>query len=133
MKLFAWKYYHANTCILHDTVINVHANIYMWEFNIWILIINKKKWRKKLLTYEVSTIKAENLLIGTPKSVKKIFDLLKKSNKPLKVNELQKLTNLTDRTIRLALNTLYNLNLVVKIPNLEDLRSHFLAISPGIA
>ena len=97
------------------------------------LIISKKIGEKKLLTYEVSTIKAENLLIGTPKSVKKIFDLLKKSNKPLKVNELQKLTNLTDRTIRLALNTLYNLNLVVKIPNLEDLRSHFLTISPGIA
>ena len=133
MKLFAWKYYHANTCILHDTFINVHANIYMWEFNNWMLIISKKIGEKKLLTYEVSTIKAENLLIGTPKSVKKIFDLLKKSNKPLKVNELQKLTNLTDRTIRLALNTLYNLNLVVKIPNLEDLRSHFLTISPGIA
>ena len=84
------------------------------------------------MTFEVSTIKADNLLIGTPKSVKKIFDLLRRSNKPLKVNELQELTNLTDRTIRLALNTLYNLNLVVKIPNLEDLRSHFLMISPKI-
>lgn len=85
------------------------------------------------MTYEVSTIKADNLLLGTPKSVRKIFDLLKKSNRPLKVNELQELTNLTDRTIRLALNTLYKLNLVVKVPNLEDLRSHFLMISPRIA
>jgi len=85
------------------------------------------------LTYEVSTIKADKLLLGTPKSVRKIFDLLKKSNRPLKVNELQELTNLTDRTIRLALNTLYKLNLVVKVPNLEDLRSHFLMISPRIA
>ena len=85
------------------------------------------------MTYEVSTIKADKLLLGTPKSVRKIFDLLKKSNRPLKVNELQELTNLTDRTIRLALNTLYKLNLVVKVPNLEDLRSHFLMISPRIA
>ena len=85
------------------------------------------------MTFEVSSKKVDNLLIGTPKSVRKIFDLLKKSNRPLKVNELQELTNLTDRTIRLALNTLYNLNLVVKVPNLEDLRSHFLVISPGIA
>ena len=84
------------------------------------------------MTFEVSTLKVDNLLIGTPKSVKKIFDLLKESNKPLKVNELQELTNLTDRTIRLALNTLYNLNLVVKVPNLDDLRSHFLIISPRI-
>ena len=84
------------------------------------------------MTFEVSTIKVENLLDGTPKSVRKIFDLLKKSNKPLRVNDIQELTNLTDRTIRLALNTLYNLNLVLKVPNLADLRSHFLILSPSI-
>ena len=84
------------------------------------------------MTFEISTGKAENLLNGTPKSVRKIFDLLKKSNKPLRVNDLQELTNLTDRTIRLALNTLYNLDLVIKVPNLEDLRSHFLILSPNL-
>jgi len=85
------------------------------------------------MTYELSTISAENLLKGAPKSVQKIFDLLKKSNRPLKVNELQEQTKLTDRTIRLALNRLYELKLVVKIPNLSDLRSHFLIIAPNIA
>lgn len=84
------------------------------------------------MTFELSSIKTENLLVGTPKSVRKVFDLLKKSNRPLKVNEIQELSNLTDRTIRLALNTLYKLNLVSKVPNLEDLRSHFLIISPSL-
>lgn len=84
------------------------------------------------MTFELSNVKAENLLRGTPKSVQKVFDLLKKSNKPLKVNELQELTKLTDRTIRLALCKLYDLKLVVKVPNLQDLRSHFLIISPTI-
>lgn len=73
------------------------------------------------------------VLKGTPKSVKTIFNLIKKSSKPLKVNELLELSNLTDRTIRLALNRLYDLKLVVKIPNLNDLRSHFLILSPQIA
>lgn len=93
----------------------------------------RKNQEKKIkLTFELSSVKAENLLTGTPKSVRLIFELLKRSKKPLKVNELQQLSNLTDRTIRLALNTLYNLNLVVKVPNLEDLRSHFLIITPGL-
>ena len=88
-----------------------------------------KSGEKITLTFELSSVKTENLLVGTPKSVRKVFDLLKKSNKPLKVNELQELSNLTDRTIRLALNTLYKLNLVSKVPNLEDFRSHFLIIT----
>ena len=84
------------------------------------------------MTYKIINNSPEFVLKGTPKSVQTIFSLIKKSEKPLRVNDLQELSNLTDRTIRLALNRLYKLNLVIKIPNLQDLRSHFLTISPEL-
>ena len=84
------------------------------------------------MTYKIINNSPEFVLKGTPKSVQTIFSLIKKSEKPLRVNDLQELSNLTDRTIRLALNRLYKLKLVIKIPNLQDLRSHFLTISPEL-
>ena len=84
------------------------------------------------MTYKIINNSPEFVLKGTPKSVQTIFSLIKKSEKPLRVNDLQELSNLTDRTIRLALNRLYKLNLVIKVPNLQDLRSHFLTISPEL-
>lgn len=84
------------------------------------------------MVYRITENKAKVALKGTPKSVQTIFMLIKKAGKPLRVNDLQKMSNLTDRTIRLALNKLYNLDLVVKVPNLEDLRSHYLTLSPAV-
>jgi DNA-binding MarR family transcriptional regulator len=81
---------------------------------------------------EYSISNSQKILQGTPKSVQTVFNIIIKSKKPIKVNELQELSKLTDRTIRLALNRLYKLQLVKKIPNLEDLRSHFLILSPEI-
>jgi len=84
------------------------------------------------MTYSLSHNSTEIVLKGTPRSVQTIFNLIKKSERPLRVNDLQLLSKLTDRTIRLALNRLYTLNLVIKVPNLNDLRSHFLMVSPGL-
>ena len=64
------------------------------------------------------------------KSVKKVFKIIKKAGKPLRVGELSRLAEVTPRTIRLALSRLYALNLVVKTADLTDLRSHFLEINP---
>lgn len=84
------------------------------------------------MSYDVIKPFAEEILAGTPRSVRTVFTLLKQAGKPLRVNELQELTRLTDRTVRLALARLYKLDLVVKVPDLTDLRSHFLCLSPDI-
>ena len=75
---------------------------------------------------------AELLLEGVPKSVKKVFKIIKKAGKPLRVTEISRLAEVTPRTIRLALSRLYTLNLVVKVADLTDLRSHFLQINPQL-
>lgn len=76
---------------------------------------------------------AEALLVGTPKSVQTVFDIIHKAVRPMRVNEVSRLAELTDRTVRLALKRLYTLNLVIKVVDLADLRSHFLTLSPGLA
>jgi len=75
---------------------------------------------------------AEFLLEGVPKSVKNVFKIIKKAGKPLRVSEISRLAGVTPRTIRLALSRLYTLNLVVKLADLTDLRSHFLQINPQL-
>ena len=116
------KKIHLNTCM----------HIITCEYKNFNKIKIFQKEVKKTLTYTILNNKPEIILKGTPKSVQLIFNLIEKADKPLRVNDLQKLSNLTDRTIRLALNRLYKLNLVIKIPNLQDLRSHFLTLSPDI-
>ncbi|MHA2363282.1 MAG: hypothetical protein ACXAC7_04950 [Candidatus Hodarchaeales archaeon] len=76
---------------------------------------------------------AEIILNGTPKSVRTVFEIIRKASRPIRVTEIQKVAGLTDRTIRLALRRLYTLNLVVKIPDIYDLRSHYLTLSRNLA
>ena len=82
---------------------------------------------------EQATHHAEVILAGTPKSVQKVFNIIRKAGRPLRVGEIHKQAGLTDRTIRLALKRLYALNLVIKVADLTDLRSHFLTLSPNLA
>lgn len=73
--------------------------------------------------------RAEELLQGAPRSVRIVFEVIKKSKSPIKPGDLVIMTKLTDRTIRSALSRLYHLQLVVKVPDLNDLRSHFLRLA----
>jgi DNA-binding transcriptional ArsR family regulator len=73
--------------------------------------------------------KAEEILNGAPKSVRVVFEVIKKSKAPVKPSDLVLMTKLTDRTIRSALSKLYSLKLVVKVPDLRDLRSHYLKLA----
>lgn len=73
--------------------------------------------------------KAEEMLKGAPRSVRVVFEVIKKSKSPIKPGDLVIMTKLTDRTIRSALTRLYNLKLVVKVPDLTDLRSHYLKLA----
>ena len=75
---------------------------------------------------------AKKFLIGTSNSVQIVFDVIHKSNQPLRFSEIKNLTTYSDRTIRSALKQLYKLEIVVKVPNIYDLRSHFFLLSPAL-
>ena len=46
-------------------------------------------------------------------------------HRKLKVNEIAKKSRYSSRTVRHAIKTLSNLNLIVQIPDMKDLRSHY--------
>jgi DNA-binding transcriptional ArsR family regulator len=73
--------------------------------------------------------RAEELLQSVPRSVRIVFEVIKKSKSPIKPSDLVMMTKLTDRTIRSALSRLYYLQLVIKVPDLNDLRSHYLQLA----
>lgn len=71
---------------------------------------------------------ADELLQGLPKSVRVVYEVIKKAKNPIKISDLASITSLTDRTIRTALHYLYKLELVNKVPDLSDMRSHYLQL-----
>ncbi|HKZ41511.1 MAG TPA: helix-turn-helix domain-containing protein [Candidatus Hodarchaeales archaeon] len=79
-------------------------------------------------TTTVATGIRTELLAGIPKSAKAIFTILMEAEGPLTPSDLVSRTGLTDRTIRSALQILYKLGLVIRVPNLNDMRSHFLSV-----
>ena len=72
------------------------------------------------------------MLLGTPTSVQTIFQILYRKNRPLQFSEIKNLTNLSPRTIRLALSQLTRLNIIIKVPNIHDFRTYFFCIAPGL-
>ena len=73
----------------------------------------------------------ENLVVWKmlrkyPKSVREIFFLIEKFDGLMKITELNNLTHYSDRSVRRALEKLFELELVVKVPDFNDLRSHYL-------
>jgi DNA-binding MarR family transcriptional regulator len=61
------------------------------------------------------------------RSTKDVYYLLKR--KSYRASEIQRKTNYSARTIRTALRQLLEMNLVVRIPNLADMRSSYYQIT----
>lgn len=75
------------------------------------------------------TLPLEIQIAALNRSTQEVFYLLR--NKTLKANDIQQRTTYSSRTIRSALRTLLDLNLVKKIPNLQDLRScYYTTVTP---
>ena len=74
------------------------------------------------------TYQADQLLQGLPRSVKMVYEEIKRAKEPIKISDLATITCLTDRTVRTALQYLYRLGLVNKVPDLCDMRSHYLQL-----
>ena len=70
----------------------------------------------------------EDRFTQLPKSAREIY-LLLQNNGALKPREIGLYTTLSNRTIRYGLKILIDDNLVRRIPDLQDLRTHFYAIN----
>lgn len=55
----------------------------------------------------------------------KVLDVIKKSDKPMKTDQIAKLLNISQRSVRYALNSLVDGKLINKYFDLEDVRSHY--------
>ncbi|MHA1992586.1 MAG: hypothetical protein ACW981_11200 [Candidatus Hodarchaeales archaeon] len=74
----------------------------------------------------ISDLTGEEKIFLLPPSCLQVYHLLQ--NQTLTFSEIYKRINFSDRTIREALKTLQNLDLVEKIPMLTDMRkSYFIA------
>jgi len=71
-----------------------------------------------------------NLLIvqSMNPAAQQVFNLLR-FGKALKVGQIEKETRYSDRTVRKALARLRKLDLIKKIPDMHDLRSHYYVAS----
>ena len=70
-----------------------------------------------------------------PKSSKlsvKVLTALQESRKPMKPEQLSQVLNINQRSIRYALNILFEKNLVTKIPDMNDLRTNYYTLSKSI-
>ena len=72
-------------------------------------------------------ISAEVSVLAMSESVQSVYRALG-AGRPLKVTEIQRKTQFSPRTIRSALARLRSQNLIVQVPDLNDLRSHFYKI-----
>ncbi len=61
------------------------------------------------------------------RSVQEIYHIL--LNRKLKVSDIAKRSRYSPRTVRHALKTLSNLQLITQIPDMSDLRSHYYIIN----
>lgn len=73
----------------------------------------------------VSSASNQNMVLALNKSVQEVFNTM--SDKRIKVKEIEKKTRYSPRTVRHALRTLLDLGLIIQVPDLGDLRSHFYA------
>lgn len=70
----------------------------------------------------------EEIITQLPKSAREIF-LLLQNNGALKPREIGLYTKLSNRTIRYGLKILCDGNLIRRVPDLQDLRTHFYTIN----
>ena len=71
----------------------------------------------------VSSVNPPVMVLALNKSVQEVFNTI--SDKKIKVKDIEKRTRYSPRTVRHALRTLLDLGLIIQIPDLGDLRSHF--------
>ena len=64
-----------------------------------------------------------SMVLALNKSVQEVFSTI--SDKKIKVRDIEKRTKYSPRTVRHALRTLLDLGLILQIPDLGDLRSHY--------
>lgn len=67
-------------------------------------------------------------LASLPKSAREIYSLLS-TNGALKPREITSFTSLSNRTIRYGLKILVDNGFCRRVPDLQDLRTHFYAIN----
>ena len=73
-----------------------------------------------------------NLLNCVLKCGQTVYETIYKAKDPVRSSELEKLVSYSKRSIRLAIQQLINLELVIKCPDLQDLRSYYLCLPPFI-
>ena len=71
----------------------------------------------------VSSVTTPVMVLALNKSVQEVFNTI--SDKKVKVKDIEKRTRYSPRTVRHALRTLLDLGLIIQVPDLDDLRSHF--------
>lgn len=71
----------------------------------------------------VSSVSTPVMVLALNKSVQEVFNTI--SDKKVKVKDIEKRTRYSPRTVRHALRTLLDLGLIIQVPDLDDLRSHF--------
>lgn len=71
----------------------------------------------------VSSVNSQVMVLALKKSVQEVFNTI--TDKKIKVKDIEKKTRYSPRTVRHALRTLLDLGLIIQIPDLGDLRSHY--------
>ena len=71
----------------------------------------------------VTNVDSNLMVRSLNKSVQEIYRTI--SGNKIKVKEIEKKTTYSPRTVRHALRTLLDLDLIMQIPDLADLRSHY--------
>ena len=77
---------------------------------------------------DISFIEHSEKLASLPKSAREIYGLLT-TNGALKPREITSFTSLSNRTIRYGLKILVDSGFCRRVPDLQDLRTHFYAIN----
>ena len=71
----------------------------------------------------ISSVNTQVMVLSLNKSVQEVFSTI--SDKRIKVKDIEKRTRYSPRTVRHALRTLLDLGLIIQVPDLGDLRSHY--------
>ena len=75
----------------------------------------------------IGNVSSQIMIQSLNKSVQEIYKTI--SGNSIKVREIEKRTTYSPRTVRHALRTLLDMNLISQIPDLTDLRSHYYQIN----
>jgi len=67
-----------------------------------------------------------NILLNLPPSALAIYRIID-SKKKVEICEIEKSAHYSQRTVRNALRILHNTNLIIRIPNIHDMRRHYYA------